>query len=309
MKIAIVGAGAVGGYYGALLSKSGVEVSVVARGEHLDAIQKYGLRIFSPLGDFVARLRAERDPAAIGHVDVVIFAVKTCDNATALPLLRPLVGPNTAVLTIQNGVDSAEEVSAIVGEPATLSGATYIATGIEAPGVIRQTGTHRRVVFGEAFGARHEVSSRVRALEAIMKAADIHAEAVVDARIPLWEKFIYLAPFAAFTGAARLPIGPLWSDEVSRSAFLDAVREVERVARASNVNVAADVVDRITTYTGGIPPTTRSSLLIDLSLDKRIEVESLPGSVVRRGKAVGVPTPMMAALYAVLKPYAGGPLS
>ena len=306
MRIAIVGAGAVGGYYGALLSRSGVDVSLIARGAHLDAIRTNGLQIFSPLGDFVARPRAERDPAAIGHVDAVIFAVKTYDNATALPLLPPLVGPNTCVLTLQNGVDSAEEVAAVVGKPATIAGATYIATGIEAPGVIRQTGTHRRIVFGEVFGAAGEVSARVRVLETVMRAADIQAEAVADARIPIWEKFIYLAPFAAFTGAARVPIGPLWADEFSRAAFLDAVKEVARVARASGVNVAAEIIDRITAYTGSIPPATRSSLLIDLSQGKRIEVESLPGSVVRRGRAVGVPTPMMAALYGVLKPHATG---
>ena len=136
-----------------------------------------------------------------------------------------------------------------------------------------------------------------------MRRADIHAEPVPDARVPLWEKFIYLASFAAFTGAARLPIGPLWSDKESRSAFLDAVREVERVARATGINVAADLIDKVSTYAAGIPPTTRSSLLIDLSLGKRIEVESLPGSVVRRGRAVGVETPMMRALYAVLRPH------
>lgn len=139
-----------------------------------------------------------------------------------------------------------------------------------------------------------------------MKAADIHAEAVADARVPIWEKFVYLAPFAAFTGAARLPIGPLWADEGSRAAFLKAVAEVESVARASGIALPADVRQRIEEYTATIPPATRSSLLIDLSQGRRIEVESLPGSVVRRGRRVGVPTPVMEALYAVLKPHAAG---
>jgi 2-dehydropantoate 2-reductase len=308
MHFAIIGAGAVGGYYGALLSRAGQDVSFVARGAHLDAIRAHGLRIASgAVGDFVARTRAESDPARIGHADVVVVAVKTYDNATALPMLRPLVGPETVVLTLQNGVDSAEEVAAIAGPRQTIAGATYIATAIEAPGVIRQTGSHRRIVFGEVFDAGPGVSARVRRIETAMKAADIHAEAVADARVPLWEKFIYLAPFAALTGAARLPIGPLLAIEDTRDAFVALVNEVAAVARASDMPVAGDLVDRIVTYTIGIPPATRSSLLIDLSQGKRIEVESLPGSVVRRGRAAHVPTPMMSALYAVLKPHANGP--
>lgn len=308
MRIAIVGAGAVGGYYGALLARAGADVSFVARGAHRDAIRANGLRIIGVQGDFTVKVAADDDPARIGPVDVVIVAVKTYDNSTALPLVKALMHERTAVLTLQNGVDSAEDLARVVGEAAVIAGPTYIATAIDAPGVIRQTGSHRRIVFGEVFNPPAEVSPRVRALADLMLNADIHAEPVADARIPLWEKFIYLAPFAAFTGAARLPIGAIWGDDISRAAFMDAVREVERVARASGINVAAAVTENIATYTGGIPPTTRSSLLIDLSVGKRIEVESLPGSVVRRGAAVGVETPMMRALYAVLRPYANGPV-
>jgi 2-dehydropantoate 2-reductase len=303
MKIAIIGAGAVGGYYGALLAKAGADVGFVARGAHRDAIRANGLRIIGVQGDFTVKVAAEDDPARIGPADVVILAVKTYDNDSALPLVKALMRKGTTVLTLQNGVDSAEDLARVVGNEAVLAGPTYIATAIDAPGVIRQTGSHRRIVFGEVFGSPAEVSPRVRALADVMIAADIHAEPVADARVPLWEKFIYLAPFAAFTGAARLPIGPLWQDEESRAAFMDAVREVERVARATGIGVSADVLDTITTYTDGIPPTTRSSLLIDLSVGKRIEVESLPGSVVRRGREVGVDTPMMRALYAVLRPH------
>jgi len=306
MHFAIVGSGAVGGFYGALLARAGSRVTFIARGAHLLAIREHGLRVVGPLGDFTVKARAESDTSVAGPVDVVLFCVKTYDNDTALPMLRPLVGPETVVLTLQNGVDSADQVAAVVGESATLGGPTYIATAVEAPGLIRQTGTHRRIVFGEVFGPRAEVSARVREIEAVMKAADIHAEAVADARIPLWEKFIYLAPFAAFTAAARLPIGPLWQHEDIRETFLQAVTEVEAVARASGVTVNVDTRAKITEYANSIPPSTRSSMLIDLSQGKRIEVESLPGSVVRRGKALGVPTPMMAALYAVLKPHASG---
>jgi 2-dehydropantoate 2-reductase len=307
MRFAFIGAGAVGGYYGAMLARAGSEVSFVARGAHRDAIAKDGLRIVSEaVGDFTARVAAESDPARIGPVDVAILTVKTYDNPTAIPLLTPLIGPKTTVLTLQNGVDSAEEVAAVVGEAVTLAGATYIATAIDSPGVIRQTGSHRRIVFGECAGMPTAVSDRVRAIADVMKAADIHAEAVADARPAVWEKFTYLAPFAAFTGAARLPIGPLWADAHCRAMFLQAVGEVAAIARAHGVALPPDLLQRVDAYATALPPSTRSSLLIDLSQGKRIEVEALQGSVVRRGLEAGVPTPIMAALYAVLKPHAQG---
>jgi len=289
-----------------LLSRAGHEVSFVARGAHLEAIRRDGLRVVGPLGDFTVRAQAESDAAAIGRVDVVVHTVKTYDNATAIPLIKPLVGPGTTVLTLQNGVDSAEEIASVVGEAATLAGATYIATAIEAPGLIRQTGTHRRIVFGEYFAPGPAVSDRVRRLADVMTPADIHAEPVADARLAIWEKFTYLAPFAAFTGAARLPIGPLWADEHCREMFLTAVAEVAAVARAHGVTLPTDHRQRTIDYVNKLPPTTRSSLLIDLSQGKRIEVEALQGSVVRRGARTGVSTPVMAALYAVLKPHANG---
>ncbi|HEX5069668.1 MAG TPA: 2-dehydropantoate 2-reductase [Vicinamibacterales bacterium] len=304
MRICFVGAGAVGGFYGALLSRAGHQVSFIARGAHRDAIAQHGLRVVGPLGDFTVKTPAESDPERIGPVDLVVHTVKTYDNPTAIPLLRPLVGPETAVLSLQNGVDSAEEIAAAVGERATLGGSTYIATAIEAPGLIRQTGTHRRVVLGEYFQPGAEPSDRVKAIADAMKAADIHAEAVPDARHTVWEKFTYLAPFAAFTGAARLPIGPLWSDDYIQQMFLDAVEEVAAVARAHGVRLPEDHRSRVFEYAIKLPPSTRSSLLIDLQQGKRIEVEALQGSVVRRAVKVGVATPIMAALYAVLKPHA-----
>lgn len=262
--------------------------------------------VWSPLGDFTVRTQAEDDPAAIGPVDLVMLAVKTYDNRTALPLLKPMLGPSTVVLSLQNGVDSVDEVAAAVGEDRVLGGPTYVATALSLPGLIEQTGTHRRIVFGEVFGDRSRISERVRTIADALSAADIQAEAVADARIPLWEKFIYLAPFAAFTGAARLPIGPLWGDPQIREQFLLAVQEVEGVARAEGVALADGVLDRVVTYAEALPATTRSSLLIDLQMGKRIELESLAGSVVRRGAAAGVPTPIMAGLYAVLRPWRGG---
>jgi 2-dehydropantoate 2-reductase len=306
MRVAVIGAGAVGGFYGALLARQGHDVSFIARGGHKDAINRDGLRVIGPVGDFTVRARAESDPARVGPVDAVIFAVKTYDNATAIPLIAPLLGPESVVLTLQNGVDSAEDIAAAVGEGRTIGGTTYVATAIETAGLIRQTGTHRRVVLGEYFDPQAVVTPRVQAIADAMAAADIHAEAVADARDAVWEKFTYLAPFAAFTGAARLPVGPLWSDEYIRALFLDAVDEVSTVARAYGARLPADRRQRVSDYADKLPSSTRSSLLIDLSQGKRIEVEALQGSVVRRGASKGVPTPIMAALYAVLKPHAAG---
>lgn len=308
MRVAVVGSGAVGGYYGARLARAGHDVAFIARGAHLEAIRARGLSIKSPLGDFTVHGTAEQDGARVGVVDLVLFAVKTYDNDKALPMLRSLAGPRTTVLTLQNGVDSADQASAIVGARAVLAGPTYIATALADPGVIVQTGTHRRIVFGEVSGDLRTVSERASRLCDAFTAADIQAEAVPDGRVPLWEKFIYLAPFAAFTGAARQPVGGLWAQAGFRDTFVQALAEVERVARAEGVPVSPTVKEEIVRYVESVPPTMRSSLLIDLQQGKRIEVEALAGSVVRRGRAAGVETPMMLALYSVLKPYEHGPV-
>ena len=306
MHFTIVGSGAVGGYYGAKLQHAGHRVTFLARGAHLAAMRQSGLRVESPLGDFEIAVKATDDPASVGPADVVILAVKTYDNGTALPALPPLVGEQSVVLTLQNGVDSVDEVAGAVGKSAVLGGATYVSTALVRPGLIVQTGTHRRIVFGEVFGDLPLLSERVQLIAEAFVGADIHAEPVPDARVPLWEKFIYLAPFAAFTGAARLPAGHIWSDPHAREMLLAAAQEVALIARGEGVPIAGDLLDRIVAYMDALPRTTRSSLLIDLSQGKPIEVEALQGSVVRRGLALGLPTPIMSAFYAVLKPYANG---
>jgi 2-dehydropantoate 2-reductase len=305
VTFAVVGAGAVGGYYGARLAHAGFDVSLVARGAHRDAIDARGLWIWSPLGDFVAHPRATDDPTEVGPVQVVLYAVKTYDNGTALRLLEPLIGPDTLVLTLQNGVSSADAVGAVVGRDRVLAGPTYIATALKAPGLIEQTGTHRRIVFGEVGGAAAP-SPRVLAIADLLRRADIQAEPVADARVPLWEKFIYLAPFAAVTGAARQPAGVVWSTPSLRATLEAAFAETEAVARAEGVRVANDVLARVRGYMDALPAGTRSSLLIDLQAGKRIELDALAGDVVRRGAALGVATPVMATLAGVLTPWAYG---
>jgi 2-dehydropantoate 2-reductase len=301
MRIAILGSGAVGGYFGALLARAGHDVIFIARGGHLDAIRASGLTVRGPLGPFTVHARAESDPAAVGRVDLVLLAVKTYDNRDALPLLRPLAGPGSVVLTVQNGVDSPEETAAIVGRDAVLAGAAYIATAIAAPGVIEQTGAYRRIVFGEVFHPDRVVSPRVAALATALADADIEVAAVPDARVPLWEKFVYLAPYAGMTGASRQAAGAIRDDAVARRQLIAAFAEVDRLARAEGVPLPADLIDRIVHYLDGVPATMRSSQLIDLSQGRRTEVEALQGAVVRRAARAGVNVPIMETLYAVLR--------
>jgi 2-dehydropantoate 2-reductase len=307
MRIAILGSGAVGGYFGAKLARSGQDVTFIARGAHLEAIRARGLEIQSAkLGDFTVTSAAESDTARIGHVDLVIVAVKAYDNATALPMLKPMIGDNTVVLTLQNGVDSVDEVAAVTGDRHVLGGTTYVATALEGPGLIVQTGVHRSIIFGEVFGDRNRISPRVQAIADVFTAADIQTTPVADGRVPIWDKFVYLAPFSGFTGAARLPIGPLWQDPQLREMFYAAAREVAALAAAEGVTLSPDRFARLTEYMDNIPPTTRSSLLIDLEMGKRIEVEALQGAALRRAATHGVAMPIIATLYSVLRPWAQG---
>jgi 2-dehydropantoate 2-reductase len=306
MRVCVVGSGAVGGFYGAKLARAGHDVTFIARGAHLEAIRSRGFLIKSPLGDFTVKSPAEDRPEAVGPVDFVIYAVKSYSNPTALPLLGVVCGDHAVVLTLQNGVDSAAQIEAAIGKGRVLGGATYVAAALTGPGVIEQTGIHRRVVFGETRGNVSRVSARVQMIDTLFTEADIVSEPVANAWLPLWEKFVYLAPFAGVTGAARLPIGPIWSDPVSHDLLVAGFKEVEALAKAEGVRLRAGTVKRIIGYIDSLQPTVRSSLLIDLQQGKPIEVEGLLGAVVKRARRRRVPTPVMAVLYAVLKGHAAG---
>jgi 2-dehydropantoate 2-reductase len=320
MRFAILGSGAVGGYFGAKLARAGQDVAFIARGAHLDAIRSTGLEIQSAkLGDFTIRASAESDTTKVGPVDVAIVSVKAYDNATALPMLAPLVGPDTVVLTLQNGVDSTDEVAAVVGKERVLGGTTYVATALERPGVIVQTGVHRSIIFGEVFGLpgaapsnlrdANNVTPRVQRLADALAAADIHVTAVSDARVPIWDKYVYLVAFSGFTGASRLPIGPIWKFPHVQEMFYAAAREIAALAAAEGVTISQDRFDTLRDYMANIPPSTRSSLLIDLEQGKRIEVEALQGAAVRRAAKHGLQLPIVSTLYAVLKAWEGGAIA
>lgn len=308
MRFAILGSGAVGGYFGAKLSRAGQDVTFIARGAHLEAIRSKGLDVKSAkLGDFNVRAPGESDTARVGPVDVAIVSVKAYDNLTALPMLAPLMGPNTVVLTLQNGVDSVDEVAAVVGQPRVLGGTTYVATALEGPGLIVQTGVHRSIIFGEVSGDTVRISPRVLSIADVLATADIQVTPVPDARVPIWDKFVYLVAFSGFTGAARAPIGQVWKNPLAKEMFYACSREVAAIAQAEGVRISANRFDTLKEYMENIPPTTRSSLLIDLEQGKRIEVEALQGAAIRRATKHGLPTPIISTLYSVLKPWEQGP--
>jgi 2-dehydropantoate 2-reductase len=247
-------------------------------------------------------------------VDVVMLAVKTYDNATALPMVKALLSGTSpsasstgtpVVLTLQNGVDSPGELAAVVGEKAVLGGSAFLSSAVTGPGVITQTGTHQRITFGEYFGDTSQLSPRVLALRDALAGAGITVEAVPDARVTLWDKLIFLAPFAGALGCARVPIGRLWAVPASREVYLAGAAEVARVASAEGVAITTrmEALERTVT---AIAPDARASLLVDLEQGKPIEVEALLGSVVRRARAAGIPTPVMTTFYGLLKPHEHG---
>ena len=310
MRFAILGSGAVGGYFGAKLAKAGQDVTFIARGAHLETIRHKGLEVRSAkLGDFTVRAAAESDTARIGPVDVAIVSVKAYDNATALPMLTPLIGAETMVLTLQNGVDSVDECAAIVGERHVLGGTTYVATALEGPGLIVQTGVHRSIIFGEVFGDTSRITPRVQKVADVLASADIQVTPVADARVPIWDKYVYLVAFSGFTGASRLAIGHIWKYPHVQNMFYACSREIAAIAKAEGVTISPNRFDTLQEYMTNLPGTTRSSLLIDLEQGKRIEVEALQGAAVRRAKKHNVPVPIVSTLYALLKPWENGPVT
>lgn len=303
MRVCVIGAGAVGGYFGARLARSGHDVVFLARGAHLEAIRARGLTIRDHSGEWRVKAPAEEPGAGLGEVDVVVYAVKTYSNPEALPLLAAVAGDHAVVLTLQNGVDSPLGIETVIGHNRTIGGAAYVATARTAPGVIVATGAHRRIAFGETAGDLSHVSTRCLLLETVLREADIVPEPFANGWVPLWEKFIYLAPFAAFTSAARQPIGPLWTDPDTRGLLVAAFKEVAALATAERVPIRRGTLKRILTYVDSLHPTVRSSMLIDIQQGRRTEVEALVGSVVRRARRRRIKAPIMTTLYAALREY------
>ena len=304
MRIAIIGAGGVGGYFGARLATAGEDVTFIARGAHLEAMRERGLRILSPLGDCTVRpVNAESDSALVGAVDLVIVAVKLWSTEEAMQAAGPLLGPASALVSFQNGVEAVEIASRRCGRERVLGGVAHIAAVIEEPGVIRTTGTLARLAFGELDG---RASARTEALLAACTKAGIDAAISPDIERAIWEKFIFIAGLSGMNSLTRMPAGAIRSDPVTRAMLRDVMAEVAAVARARGVAVAPDVADAQLRFIDTLAPEMTSSMLGDLTRGRRLEVEWLSGAVVRLGAEAGVPTPLNRAIYAALKLHAAG---
>jgi 2-dehydropantoate 2-reductase len=300
MKIGIVGAGGVGGYFGGRLALAGTEVGLVARGEHLAAIRERGLQVRRDEGDFTVRVAASDDPADIGPCDAVLFCVKSYDTDAAAALLEPLLKPDTGVLSLQNGVDNEEKIAARIGPGRVLGGVSFILAHIAEPGVVEQTGAVLRTVLGELDGSRSERAER---LLAEFQGAGIDSDLADDIQAVLWDKYAYLCALAGLTAATRLPIGQLLSVPETRELFRRMIGEAAEVARAEGVELAPDIVDQKTAFSEQLEPGSFSSLHHDLVTGHRLELDALHGELTRRAARHGVSVPVTRVIYALLRPW------
>ena len=303
MRIAIVGAGGVGGYFGAKLARAGESVVMLARGAHLDAIRRHGLRVRSAVdGEFTAKADAVESFADQAPVDMALFCVKSFDTREAAEALRPVLGRDTGVVSLQNGVDNEEILDDVLGAGRALGGAAFVFSTIESPGVIAHT-LLGRIVFGELDG---RVSERATRLRDALAAAGVPVELSTEVRRVLWEKYLLISAQAGTTALTRAPIGVIRQIPETWRLYRRIVEELAAVARAAGVTLPADVVETIIKNASALAPTAFSSLHHDLVHGRRLELEALHGHAVRLGERLGVPTPTVFAVYAALKLHAAG---
>ena len=304
MRIAVIGAGGVGGYFGAQLARAGHEVGFVARGRHLAALRADGLTVESAVGPVRSmRVVATDDPVELGPADVVMFCVKLWDVEVAAKLLPNLLADGGVVIPFQNGVESHEMLARGLGSERVAGGVAHIGAVVRAPGVIAHTGTMAKLRVG-AFDARQQ--PRLREFVATGKAAGIDIEYVDDIRRSLWEKFVFLVAMSGATCLARQPIGAVRADADLRAVLAASMRETVAVAAAQGVVFDEKFVERQMAFVDGLPAEMRSSMLNDLLAGNRLEAPWLAGAVARMAASAGVPAPVNSTIYAALKPYLGG---
>jgi 2-dehydropantoate 2-reductase len=297
MRIAIIGSGGVGGYFGARLARGGADVTFLARGAHLAAMRTQGIAVEGPEPLRVHPVRATDNPAEIGVADLVLFAVKLWDTETVLEQIRPVMGPNTAIISFQNGVLKDDYLRQHYDASQIMGGVGYVATTIGRPGVISQTGPMQRLIFGEFDGHR---SARGEAfLDACLKGG-INAELSPDIRRDIWQKFVFLVGLSGTTTTMGVPIGPIRSNPQTRQFLLDIMREVVAVGRAHGVDLPEDYAERRLVLADDVSPDMTSSMHHDLQRGNRLEVRWLAGGVVELGKQVGVATPLNRAVADIL---------
>lgn len=301
MRILVMGTGGVGGYYGAMLAHAGNDVTFVARGAQLTAMREKGLELRTQGQTIqINPARAIGDPAEAGDdVELALFTVKTYDAESAARALRPAVGPETAVLTLQNGIDSVEILGRILGEEHVLAGVTMIAAAVVEPGVVQENGFSRKVMLGEPRGG--ESSTRVPKLVEVFRAAGLDVDAATDARQAIWDKFVLVAPHATVSSACQTPIGTTRKTGEAMALYHRMFREVIALGKAEGMLFAPNMADRLVSTFIGAPEGQMSSMQRDFAAGRRVELEALTGAVVRRAGRLGVPVPSFDALYAVLK--------
>ncbi|HEY6334396.1 MAG TPA: 2-dehydropantoate 2-reductase [Alphaproteobacteria bacterium] len=304
MKIAVMATGGVGGYFGARLAAGGEDVHFIARGRHLDAIRERGLRVESANGDLrVHPARATDKPGDVGAVDIVIFAVKLWDTEAAGALCKPLLGPDTAVVSFMNGVDSEDRLIPLLGRDHVMGGVAYIASTIAEPGVIKHTGSMARIAFGELDGKR---SARGERFLAACVAAGIEAKLSDNIVRDLWGKFALLASFSGVTCLTRKPMGPIRAEPVTRELLVESVREVIALSAAKRVDLGADFLEKQKAVMANMPAEMKSSMLVDLERGNRLELNWLSGAVARMGDEAKVATPIHHFIQTALKLYEMG---
>jgi 2-dehydropantoate 2-reductase len=304
MRIAVIGAGGIGAPYGASLAAAGAEVIFVARGTHLAAIRENGLRVEGDRGEtHIRHAQATDDIAGIGTVDVVLSCVKLWDVEPVAEQIRAIVGPHTAVIPLQNGVDAAERMINILGREPVMGGVAFVTGTIVSPGVVRQTGTYQQMTFGELDG---RVSERSRRLRDLCEVAGFDGVLSPDILVPIWEKFAALVPLSGLNALTRLPLGKWREDPDLVALFEAALRETVAVGRAEGVRLPADIIEKTLALMSSMPPYHMTSMGNDLLRGNRLELPWFAGKVVELGRRHGIPTPTNGFIYAALKPYVNG---
>ena len=300
MKIAIMGTGGVGGYYGGLLAKAGKDVTFIARGAHLQAIRKTGLQVKSVHGDFqVSKAKATDKPADVGPVDLIIFATKTYQTDEAAKAIKPMVGKDTVVVPLQNGVDAADRIGQVVGMDHVLGGATWLSAAIEAPGGIGQYSEFRRIALGEFSG---KTTPRLTSVYDLLKETGAAVEVSDNILKVLWTKFVFIASVSAMGSLTRVTFGEYRGVPEARAVLGEAIGEAAAVAIARGVKLDADILAKTQAFIDSSAPGIKPSMQRDVEAGKPSELESLIGVVVRMGAEKNVPTPLMRFAYAMLKP-------
>ena len=303
MKVAVMGAGAVGGYYGGVLARDGLDVTLICRGAHRDAIVSKGLRVDSHWGQFEVSPAATDDPGDVGPVDLVLHCTKLYSNDEAVPLLRPMVGEDTTILTVQNGVTSGQRLADEFGWDRVLQGATYIEAAIEAPGHIEQSGSAARIEFGERDGT---ATDRTEAVRALLDRRGIQVAVSSDIASTLWTKLVAVAALGTAITVSRSSLAEVLSWPEGTATIRTVMEEIVAVGKASGIDFPPNVVDERFEAAAEEAEEFKSSLQADMQAGKPLEVDDLLGAVVRMGRDMGIPVPASSALVMALEPFKRG---